>query len=373
MPLPKKKDQKPKKSLKKNTPPEEAITINKSNLNLLVLILFLILVSVAFFSIFRIFLVPIVVAMSLSVLFNGLYKRFLKLSGKRKNLAALVTTFLLIILLLLPLYFLANMVVRQGIEFYNEARLILAQGDGTIMEQIEASHSAQWLDAQGIDWKASARHTLEKVGAWASELGKRTSMGLLETVAMMFITLFTLFYFFRDGDTFIKRIRFLSPLRDKYEEQIIHRFAMISRATVKGTLLIGLLQGIICSITLAVLGIEGWVLWGVIILILSIIPVVGAPIIMVPIAIIQINSGHVWQGIVILVIGTVVNTGLDYLLRPALVGKESKLHDLIIFFSTLGGLAAFGVMGFIIGPVIAMLFVTLLDIYGEEFQPQLAG
>jgi predicted PurR-regulated permease PerM len=182
------------------------------------------------------------------------------------------------------------------------------------------------------------------------------------------MTLFIMFYFFMDGPALLQRIKYLSPLHEEYENAIVSRFISISRATIKGTLLIGLLQGGLGALTLWICGVDSPVLWGVVMVILSIIPMVGAWMVMHPAAIIQVMTGHIWQGIAIFLITILVISNVDNILRPRLVGQDAGMHDLMIFFSTLGGISLFGAMGFIVGPVVAAFFLTILDIYSTEFK-----
>ena len=148
---------------------------------------------------------------------------------------------------------------------------------------------------------------------------------------------------------------------------IVSRFTLISRATVLGTLIIGFVDGLLGGLTLLIFGVKGWLILGFIMVILSILPVVGVSVVLVPIGIVQILIGRVWQGIGILVTHFLVVSNADNLIRPRVVGSSARMHDVIILISTIGGLSIFGITGFIIGPIIASFFLTALDIYKEEF------
>jgi predicted PurR-regulated permease PerM len=222
-----------------------------------------------------------------------------------------------------------------------------------------------------IDWSSLLREGASTMGQVGTTIVNHTSAGLFGLLGNLFVTLFVMFYLFLDGEALVKRIRYLSPLRQDYEDLLVSRFVLIARATVKGTLLIGLAQGTLGALTLLVFGIKSWLLWGVVMIILAVIPMVGAWLVLIPAALFQLFSGNVWMGIAILASSTLVVSNVDNLLRPRLVGKDAKLHDLLIFFSTLGGIAIFGIMGFIIGPVLAALVMTIIDIYGMEFAEQL--
>jgi predicted PurR-regulated permease PerM len=182
-----------------------------------------------------------------------------------------------------------------------------------------------------------------------------------------------MFYFFRDGKDLLRRLRFLIPLDREHKNAIATRFTAVARATVRGTLLIALIQGTLSCLTLWIFGVSSPFLWGMVVTLLAIVPMAGSWPVLLPAAFIQMATGHVWQGVGILAVSLVVIFNVDNLLRPRLVGQETGMHDLMVFFSTLGGLAMFGVTGFIIGPMIAALFLSLLDIYSAEYSDDLDG
>jgi predicted PurR-regulated permease PerM len=347
--------------------------LERKNLGLIVLVALIILAGVLFFRVIRVFLIPIILSATFTSLFYPLYKRLNNLLKNRRSLSAFLFCFMIVTALFIPLYIIAHLAVVQAIEIYNVIQAVISGEETDIIRVIRESQIAVWLSENQIDWFSALRDSLSEIGRFITNVINKTSVSIIEGIVGVFFTLFSMFYMFRDGDKFIHKIRALSPLKQSYERKIMGHFAMISRATVKGTIVIGLVQGTVSSIALMAFGIQGWVLWGLIIIILSIIPMVGAPIVMIPIGIMQISYGNIWQGIVILIIGVVVNTVIDYLLRPPLVGKEGKMHNLVVLFSTLGGIATFGIMGFIIGPVIAMFFMSLLEIYREEFSAELSN
>jgi predicted PurR-regulated permease PerM len=180
-----------------------------------------------------------------------------------------------------------------------------------------------------------------------------------------------MFYFFRDGEKIVERIKYLSPLDERYEDQILNRFLSVSRATIKGTLVLAIIKGTMGGITFWIFGVTSPILWGVIMVLLSIIPLVGAWLVMYPAGIILILTGDVWQGIAIILIAAIPIGNIDNILMPKLVGRDTGMHELLVFISTLGGLSVFGIMGFLIGPIIAAMFVTILDVYSVEFRQHL--
>jgi predicted PurR-regulated permease PerM len=177
-----------------------------------------------------------------------------------------------------------------------------------------------------------------------------------------------MYFFLIDGDKLIDKILYYVPLEEKDERRMLDKFTSVTRATLKGTAVIGVIQGALAGLAFAVVGIPSSVFWGTIMMVLSIIPAIGSGLVWMPASIILIATGHPVKGIGLALFCGLIVGSLDNILRPRLVGKDTKMPDLLIFLSTLGGIAFFGVMGFIIGPIIAALFVTIWEIYGEVFR-----
>jgi predicted PurR-regulated permease PerM len=152
---------------------------------------------------------------------------------------------------------------------------------------------------------------------------------------------------------------------------LVEKFVSISRATVKGTFVICMLQGLFGGMVFYIVGIPSAVVWGVAMMLFALIPIFGSAIIWFPVAIILLIIGNVWQGILVLAVGIGLISTIDSIVKPKLVGKDTQLHPLLILLATLGGLALFGITGVIVGPIIVALFVSLWDIYGIEFKGQL--
>lgn len=169
----------------------------------------------------------------------------------------------------------------------------------------------------------------------------------------------------------LHRLMHLSPLGDKYETMLYDKFTSTTRATLKSTLIVGGIQGFLSGLLFWITGIEGAFVWGVIMVIIAIIPAIGTPVVLVPAAIIMLALGNVWQGIALLA-GAVIISVLDNLLRPPLVGKDIQMHPLVVFFATLGGLIIFGISGFVIGPIIAALYISIMSIYDHYYKNELS-
>lgn len=334
------------------------------------LIVALILSMIMFFNLVKIFVVPVLMATVFATLFYPFYEWVLRKTGRRKNISAFLCCLILLLGLMGPLFMIADLVTQEAIDLYNTTfpQIVeLIQGDQGLVGKIKNSTLLKGLNMSEIDWETTLQGIAKQIGNFIAT----TSRGTFHVVTNIFIMLFTMFYFFRDGDRLVRRIKYLSPMDDTYEEALIYRFISVSRATIKGTMLIGLIQGTLGGITLWIFGIGSPILWGVVMVLLSIIPLVGCWLVLYPAAFYLMMTGEFWQGIAIILITAFIITNIDNVLRPRLVGKDAGMHDLMIFFSTLGGLSMFGVMGFIVGPVIAVFFLTILDIYSIEFKTTL--
>ncbi len=339
------------------------------------LLLLLLIISILFFNIIKIFIVTILLAAVFTALFYPLYELLLKYFRNNKTFSSIICCLALLLGLMVPVYIVADLVSQEAIDLYQTAvpkiREIIEKGDEGLLGKIKDYPLVKNLNLDTIDWQSSLQDIVKNTGNVIATVSNKTFKGTFQILTNLFVTLFTMFYFFRDGDRLIQRIKYLSPLDDRHEETLIDRFVSVSRATVKGTLLIGIVQGTLGGLTLWICGVGSPILWGVVMIVLSIIPLVGGWLVLCPAAIIQLITGNIWQGIAIIVITLVVIANVDNLLRPRLVGRDTGMHDLMIFFSTLGGISVFGIMGFIIGPVIAVFFLTILDIYSIEFKSTL--
>lgn len=335
----------------------------------------LILTGLLFVWIVNYFLVAILVAGSLTTLFNPLNLWIRRRFRGRTGFAALVTCIVLLLGILIPAVILGDIVAGQAVSLYESAQETIKQwteeGNGGWLADFRNWRLVRWIHLQDIEWGQVFERGLQGVGTGAASLFNLLSKNVIGFFAKFLIILFTMFYFFRDGEQIVQRLKEISPMNEKYEQAIIKRFRQISRATVRGTVLVGLTQGTLGAITLLLTGVDGWLLWGVVMALLAMIPPFGTYLVMVPIGIFQLLSGRYLVGVIILIASLFIIGSIDNLMRPRIVGRSARMHDLVIFFSTLGGIGIFGILGFIVGPVIAALFMTVLDIYVIEFQGEL--
>jgi predicted PurR-regulated permease PerM len=184
---------------------------------------------------------------------------------------------------------------------------------------------------------------------------------------ILFVWLYTMYFFLMDGEKLLEKILYYLPLQDHDEQQMLDRFTSVTRATLKGTAVIGILQGGLAGLAFWVVGIPSATFWAVIMAVLSIIPSVGTAVVWLPAVIILGLGGAIGKAVGLFIFCALVVGSLDNVLRPILVGKDTQMHELMIFFGTLGGIFMFGMVGVIIGPIIAALFVTIWEIYGQAF------
>jgi len=323
----------------------------------------------------KLFIIPLIVAATLVTICYPMYLRLRKLLWNNKSLGALSACLIIIIGTLIPAYAAGYILTSKGIQFYSIAeptiRDILEKGDDGIIGTISQSKHMQWMHKVKIDWNAVIKESITAATGAVTVIVNKTSAGLFSFIFSLVIMLFTMYFLFVDGTAFVRRLNYLIPLRKEYKERLFNRFLQTSRGTVTAVLVIGVVQGALGALTLLVFGIKTWLVWWVIMTLLSMIPLVGSGFVLVPTGIIQILTGNIVNGICIILISLLVISNVDNFLRPYIVGQHAKMHILVVFFATIGGLFAFGIMGVIVGPVIAAMFVTLIDIYGDEFKDYL--
>lgn len=348
----------------------------------------LLAVFVVFLFMVRVFLTPVVLAAVFAGLAWPIYERVVRFFHGRRNLASLATLLMLILGVLIPVYVTFTLVAYEAVELYDAAQphleAAIVEGDRAIRDisarigvpvaDGSGSPLFEWLGTlpfQQEDITPSIRGIAGTTGNLAASVINWTSRGTFSLLINLFVVIFTMYYFFRDGDRIVARIKYLSPLDPVYEDVLAERLISVSRATLRGSLILGVIQGAIGSLTLWIAGAQAPLLWGVVMVVLSVVPLLGTWIVMYPIALVQLLLGHPFSALFIVLMTAVVISSIDNVLRPPLIGRGARIHDLVIFFSTLGGIAIYGVMGFIVGPIIAALFLAMVDIYALEFKAQL--
>lgn len=343
------------------------------NYNVYFFFVILIGISILAYFIIKPFLVPFLIAAILAHLFSPAYNFFLQFA-KSRGVSSALACFLIALIIIAPVIFVLSLVV-------NEIQNIIDNVAGNpesvrkLINNFIANLSAlpffSAVDLQEIVSQESVISAIKSFSQNALLILQSTYKSVAHFIFVTFITFFSLFYLFIDGKRLVKKIMALSPLQDKYESILIEKFNSIVRATIKGTTLIAIIQGILGGILFATAGVSSPVLLGILMMISSVIPSIGSGLVWLPAGVIMIILGNIAEGIIILAFGGLVISTVDNILRPKLVGRDTQMHPLVILFSTLGGIALFGISGFIVGPITMSLFVAIWEIYALEFKIQL--
>ena len=338
----------------------------------------LIAVTVAFLAILWPFHGAVFWAMVLAILFMPLHRRLLQRMPGRPNLAALCTLCLCLLLVILPMALISLSLVQEAAQVYERMR----SGQlnfGSYAQQI-FSALPEWATQLLAHFHLSSLSELQEkfssaavqasqfLATKALNIGQDT-LGFIVSVGIM---LYLLFFLLRDGVALGRRVRQAIPLDEAHKRNLASKFTTVVRATVKGNIVVAASQGALGGLIFWVLGIQAPVLWGVLMAFLSLLPAVGASLIWMPVALYYLATGAVAQGAILIAYGIFVIGLVDNLLRPLLVGKDTKLPDYMVLISTLGGMSLFGLTGFVIGPAIAALFVATWGLFtqdvGEDLQ-----
>jgi predicted PurR-regulated permease PerM len=330
------------------------------------------LVSVAFLWVLWPFWGAVFWGTVLAIIFNPVQRRLVARLRGRRNLAALLNVLLVLVVAILPLAFIAGSLVTEGAALYQRTRSGSVDF-GLYFQQAQAALPG-WLhdllahfDLFNMD---SLRDKLSQGAMQASRFlaTRAVSIGqdTFQFVVNLGIMLYLLFFLLRDGAVLSRRMLRAIPLSDEHKEPLMQKFTTVVRATVKGNVAVAAAQGVLGGFIFWALGIQGALLWGVIMGFLSLLPAVGSALVWVPVAAYFLLTGALWQGIVLVLFCVLVIGMVDNLLRPLLVGKETKLPDYMILISTLGGMALVGLNGFVIGPLVAALFMAAWDLFSPH-------
>jgi predicted PurR-regulated permease PerM len=326
--------------------------------------------SIAFFVLLVGFWQPIFWAAVIGIIFRPVHTRIADRLNGRESLAAVLTVILIFFTVLVPALLLASAVAAEAAGVYT--RIQSGELDvGAVVRWVQSllPQAGEWATRIGVD----LNDLIDKLSAAAvkgsrfiASLALSAGQNLASFVVLFFLMLYLLFFVLRDGDLIVGHVHRAIPLPDEQERRLFNKFAEVARATVKGTLVVGLVQGFLGGLIFAVLGIQGAVFWGVVMAILSLLPAIGAGLVWGPAAIFLFVAGHWIKGLILFAFGVLVISLVDNLLRPILVGRDTKMPDYLILFSTLGGLGLVGISGFVLGPVIAALFIATWQMYEQE-------
>ncbi|MES3023662.1 MAG: AI-2E family transporter [Pseudomonadota bacterium] len=343
--------------------------MNHSDLQAKTFLLLLALVSIAFGWILMPFFGAIFWGAVLAILFAPFHRRVLAKLGGRRVLAALATLAICLVVVILPMILIAVSLAQEGTALYQK----LASGEIDLNAQLRTIFTAlpAWMhtlmERFGMDSIATLQARLQEAAVQGSKFIATHVLNIgrnaFDFVVSFFVMLYLLFFLLKDGSALAHRIQRAIPLSAEHKQNLFDKFTTVTRATVKGNFLVAAAQGAMGGLAFWVLGVQGALLWAVVMAFLSLLPAVGAALVWAPVALYLLATGAIWQGVALIAFGVLVIGMIDNVLRPILVGKDIKMPDYLVLISTLGGMAIFGLNGFVIGPMVAAMFIALWDIF----------
>jgi len=335
-------------------------------------LLALVLVSILFAWLLKPFFAPLLWACIIAVLFHPVQVWLETRWGQRPNLTALVTLTACVVLVVIPVLLLLTSFVQQGIAIAQ--RITAGEIEpGRYIDQIRSAFPAvqTLLERFDIDMETvrqNAARAAVAISQFMMQNAVSAGLGTANFIVKLALMLYVAFFLIRDGRALVEKLVHALPLGDARERLLFQKFAEVARATVKGNLVVALVQGALGGLIFWILGMPAALLWGVVMAVLSLIPAVGAGLVWLPAAIYLYAVGEWVSASVLLAYGVLVIGLADNVLRPILVGRDTKLPDWMVLLSTLGGLSLFGINGFVVGPLIAVLFIAFWQIFGNEFK-----
>lgn len=334
-------------------------------------------VAYLFYLIWRPFFAPIAWAAVFAILFSPLHRK-LEQRTSHPPATATIMTAMVILIIVVPMSLLSILLVAEIVQTYDLVQNWFNAGQyDAILQYFQEpaflnirEQISEVIDVQSIDLFSIVSSVMQRLSSFAVSQVTGIVQNFSKTLFSFVLMVFTLFFFFKDGDRIVEFLRDIIPLSPARRDEIVGRFSEVIAATVLGDLVVALLQGFLGGIAFWILGLPSPIFWGAVMAFLSIFPVIGAPLVYLPAAAILLIQGSLPRGLILLIWGTLIVSQIDNFLRPILISGRAKLHTLILFFSILGGIYIFGFLGIIMGPVVAALFLTMIKIYRDELVPE---
>ena len=348
-------------------PQSRAPLISPESFRWVGLVLVTLLITLMFFAMVRGFLVPLVMAAIIAEISRPVFRRINRRLGGRRNLASAITLVLIVLLVVAPVFLIATAAVEQA--------LVLPRTVVRALNEL-AQRSQDWTMPEWLpfdeDMGALGPEVVSKVGDLVSAAARYivgTMSALTRGTALLFLDVFifhyALFFFLRMEVPVMQQVLRFTPLAAETQHKLMDRAVSVSRATLKGVVVIGIVQGALGGLGFWAAGIEGATFWGVVMAIVSIIPGVGPGLVLAVGVLYLFAAGKVAVAVGLALWAALVVTTIDNILRPILVGRDTQMHDILILVSTFGGMGMFGAVGLVLGPVVAGLFVTIWTTLAE--------
>lgn len=320
---------------------------------------------------------PFISVIILAIVVTGIFVPVYKLLNRKFNptVASLLTCVLIFFVLFLPLSFFVGILANEAWDLYLTAKGALQSKP--IMELLEKSDIFETInqflarfkiEITGEQLNSAIAEVGRVVGLFLYEQARSITTNVLKFVVNFFFMLLIIFYLLIDSERLVSFIIKLSPLPEDQDQKLIQKFKGIATAILLGNGLGGLIQGTLGGIVFALFGLKSPFLWGVIMVLLAFLPILGIGGVFVPAAIMLFLQGRIGAGIFFLIFYIVLSSGIEYFFKPRLVGQRVRMHSLIVFLSIIGGLKLFGILGIIYGPLVVTAFLTLAEIYQASYQ-----
>lgn len=338
-------------------------------------LLFLVVtITLLFLWMVRGFLIALLLAAIFSAMANPLSSRMKRWCRGRERLASVITILILLVVVGAPLSAFLTLVATQAVDISQAARPWIEQqiaAPGGLREFLE-----QFPMLQGVVPEES--EIISKVGEIASAAGRflansvvGLTRGTVNFFLQLFVLLYAMYFFVKDGDDILNQILYYIPLPPESEMQLIEKIVSVTRAVLKGSLVIGIIQGTLAGAAFWIVGIPGWAFWTTVMIVMSIIPAIGSALVWLPATVYLAVNGDILTVILFFTWCAAVVGSVDNFLRPRLIGKDTKMPDLLVLIGTLGGIYLFGAIGFILGPIVAGLFLAVWYLYGDTYSDYL--
>lgn len=341
--------------------------------------LFFLLCAIIFYLFYQLivpFFAPICWAAVLTIIFYPLYEWLLK-KIKRKALTATAMCGLIVVVIIGPITYLFVAIVNEAADAVTKVNELHSSGELTefldfnipILNTAKEKLSA-YYDISKINMEEMVKDAINKVsGVLVNQTTWLVANGT-KAVFYFGLMVFAMFYFFRDGETLVNKIKRLMPLSVSQVDAAVKQLRDVIEATIYGGVAIAILQGVLGGLLFVIMGIPSPVFWGAIMAFLALIPIVGASLIYIPAGIILMFSGSIIKGIIVVAVGTIIVSQVDNVIRPLLISGKTSLHPLLLFFTIMGGIYLFGLLGLVVGPMIAACFVILLNVFELQLHPE---
>jgi predicted PurR-regulated permease PerM len=345
----------------------------------LVFILFLTFLSIyLLYTILSPFLSSIIWAILLAMIFYPLFKKLQRLLKKKEFLSALIMTLLVLIIIVLPFTLLMISLASEVVDVYHRVEEMIKTGQlQAYLERMKGlpifkwilAKLGQYIDLSQTDPLPLLLKNLKQISTFIFNQTTTLLKGFSTFIAGFFFTLLSLYYLFKDGSRFFKGLKEIIPLPSQERDLLIQRFKDMIYATLYGGILIAMIQGLLGGLSFWILGLPSPIFWGTAMALLSFIPIGGTALIWAPAALLLLIGGAILKGLILLGVGVFVISMVDNLLKPFFISSRTNIHPLLLFFAVLGGIQAFGLIGLVAGPLVATLFLTMIEIYIQGTKP----